>query len=379
MKIGIDAKWLYSGVISGRLFIQNILTEMIALYPEIEWHVFLNRKDKREDKLLDRENVKVHYVWAGFNMLSNLFILPRYARKLELDAVFFQTFSPKGRSYRSIVFIHDVLSRSHPHFFSFKENLYLFPLRWTISSADKVITTTEFVKNELLKYKYIRNSSAINLAPSGVTSCFKPVKEQDADLLRSIKEKFHLPASYLLFTGRINKRKNIQGLLTALTLLSDKEIPLVIVGEADSKQADLQKILSHPVLKNRVHFTGTVSDEELSAIYAMATVFCFPSFAEGFGLPPLEAMASGVPVIVSNTTSMPEACGNAATFVDPYDPKSIAAGIDELLVNNNIREQKIAEGIAWSAQYTWKRTAELFIQSVEQLVKVNKQDHVPAL
>jgi glycosyltransferase involved in cell wall biosynthesis len=366
MKIGIDAKWLYSGVISGRLFIQNVLPEMLALHPEIEWHIFLNRKDRRENKLPDQENIKTHYVWAGFNMLSNLFILPKYARRYKLDAVFFQTFSPKGRSYRSIVFIHDILTRSHPRFFSFKENLYLFPLRWTVSLAAKVITTTEFVKNELLKYKYVSNSSMIGLAPSGITACYKPANVQDADHLRSVKEKYHLPSSYLLFTGRINKRKNIQSLLTALTLLSDKQIPLIIVGEADSKQADLKKKVEHPDLKNRVHFTGSVSDEELAGIYAMATVFCFPSFAEGFGLPPLEAMASGVPVIVSNTTSMPEACGNAAVFIDPDDPQSIAAGIEELLLNKNTREQKIAEGIAWSAQYTWKRTAEQIMQGIFQ-------------
>ncbi len=379
MKIGIDAKWLYKGVISGRLFIQNVLSEMIASYPEIEWHIFLDRKDKWNNKSFDRENIKLHYVWAGFNMISNLFILPKYARRYKLDAVCFQTFSPKGRSFRSVVFIHDILTRSHPRFFSFKENLYLFPLRWTASSADKVITTTEFVKNELLKYKFVNNASMIDLAPSGITSCYKPARLHNADHLRSVKAKYHLPASYLLFTGRINKRKNVHGLLTAMTLLPDKEIPLIIVGEADSKQADLQKLLSHAGLKNRVFFTGTVSDEELAGIYAMATVFCFPSFAEGLGLPPLEAMASGVPVIVSNTTSMPEACGNAAIFIDPHDPQSIAAAIEELLVNKHTREQKITEGLEWSRQYTWKRTAELFVQSVEKIVNVNNQEHVPAL
>src|SRR5690242_7093265 len=159
MRIGIDAKWLYSGVISGRLCIQNILTEMIALHPEIEWHVLLDRKDKRENKLLAGENIKIYYVWAGFNMLANLFVLPRHSRKLKVDAVRFQTFSPKGRYFRSVVFIHYILSRSHPSFFSLKEKLYLFPLRWTASYADKVLTTTEFVKTELLKYKYVHDAS----------------------------------------------------------------------------------------------------------------------------------------------------------------------------------------------------------------------------
>src|SRR5690349_11667900 len=149
MKIGIDAKWLYTGNISGRLFIQNVLPEMLALHPEIEWHIFLNKKDKRKDVLFRKENIKTHYVWARLNIISNLFVIPGRARKLQLDAVFFQTFAPKGRPFKSIVFTHDILTRSHPEYFSWKENLYLFPLRWIVSLADRIITTTEFVKGEL--------------------------------------------------------------------------------------------------------------------------------------------------------------------------------------------------------------------------------------
>src|SRR6185369_6827140 len=120
MKIGIDAKWLFKGPISGKLFIQNLLPELVALHPEIEWHVFLNRNDKSSATQWTKENLSYHYVRPAFNMLLNLFALPKQARHFRLDAVLFQTFSPKSKYFKSIVFIHDILFRSHPRFFTLK-------------------------------------------------------------------------------------------------------------------------------------------------------------------------------------------------------------------------------------------------------------------
>src|SRR5205085_6699023 len=124
MKIGIDAKWLYSQHISGRLFIQNVLPALLSLRPDIEWHVFLGIKDKARDLPFKKENIYIHYVWSGFNMLSNLFVVPRNAKRLNLDAVFFQTFSAKRRSFKSVVFIHDILHVPYPRFFTWKERIY---------------------------------------------------------------------------------------------------------------------------------------------------------------------------------------------------------------------------------------------------------------
>src|SRR5205085_3650288 len=130
--------------------------------------------------------------------------------------------------------------------------------------------------------------------------------QHDPNFLNWVKEKYGLPDNYLLFTGRLNARKNIRGLIQSLQFLEDKNISLVIVGEKNWKSPQVDELLIEKKTKERVIFTGFVPDGELAAIYAMAKTFCYPSFAEGFGLPPLEAMASGVPVVVSATTSMPE-------------------------------------------------------------------------
>jgi len=369
MKIGIDAKWLFTGHISGKLFIQNILPELFALHPEIEWHIFLDKRNKSFTLPFKNDNIKIHYIWANFNMVSNLFILPGYAKRLQLDAVLFQTFFMKKGKFKSIVFIHDILFKDYPQFFTWKERLYFKPLEWITSSADRVITTTEFVKKELIRFRYTRPHQPIDLAPSGVTNIFKPYYQHDPGFLQRVKEKYKLPDFYLLFAGRLNARKNIRGLVKSLQFLDDKNIPLVIVGEENWKAPEIDELLSTQEIRERIIFTGFVTDDELAAIYAMSKAFCFPSFAEGFGLPPLEAMASGIPVIVSDTTSMPEVCSHAALFVDPGSPKNIAEKINSLLKNKTLYEQKKREGLEWSRQYTWKRTAEGIMQSVLSAVK----------
>jgi glycosyltransferase involved in cell wall biosynthesis len=364
MKIGIDAKWLFSKHISGRLFIQNVLPELIGVEPGIEWHIFLSDKDKDKQVDFPAGNVTIHYAWGGFNMLSNLFVIPRYAKRLGLDAVFFQTFSPKRKSFKSVVFIHDVLHAPYPEYFTWKERLYFKPEKWTLPSADRIVTTTNYVRIELRRLGYAKDQQPVDLAPSGVTQLFRPRSQHREEDLQQVKQKYDLPGSYLLFVGRINERKNIGNLIEALRFVNDKTISLVIAGEKDWKVPQLQHLMADETLRSRILFTGPVTNEELSAIYVMATVFCFPSFAEGMGLPPLEAMASGIPVVVSNTTSIPEVCGPAALYANPADAKEIGDRINELLSDRSLYETKASEGLEWSKKFTWKKTAEGIMKSI---------------
>jgi glycosyltransferase involved in cell wall biosynthesis len=364
MKIGIDAKWFFSGPISGQIMMRNLLPELIALGPEYEWHLFLDKRKKSMLFPVKAKNVHLHYVWASLNILSNFFVLPRIAKALELDGVLFQTFCPKNHSYRSLVFIHDILFENYPQFFTLKEKIYFKLVKKSCNNTDRVITSSQTVKNDLLQHGYVNGKKRVDIVPLAVGSEFKPLNSHESRFLNAAKEKYELPAQYILFTGRLNARKNIESLLLALPAINNRNISVVIVGMEDWKASKLQKILASEEINSRVKLIGAVSSKELPAIYAMAKVFCYPSFAEGFGLPPLEAMASGVPVVTSNTTSMPVVCGNAALFIDPHNPNDIAEKINELLKNNNLYEQKVKEGLTRSAQYTWKRTAEGIIKAI---------------
>jgi glycosyltransferase involved in cell wall biosynthesis len=142
-------------------------------------------------------------------------------------------------------------------------------------------------------------------------------------------------------------------LLKAIYLLPDKTIKLVIVGKVDHKNIDINTYIKTHGLEDRILFTGHVPAEDLYLFYARSTVFCFPSYAEGFGLPPLESMRCGVPVIVSNRTSLPEVCGDAGMYVDPNDPQDIANQIDALLSDEELYQKKRMISLQQSERFTW--------------------------
>lgn len=363
MRIGIDAKSYFQGPVSTRIVLQQLLPELLDGYPEHEWIIFLDNADRHRPFPFMQHNITLQYVWANNNLLSNVFVLPYYIKKHKPDVVLFQMFPAFFSSAASVAFVHDVLFKEFPMFFTWKERLYFTPMKMLTRKADRAIVTTAYVANDLVKYGYVKKSSQIDIVPLGVSRRFKPIEQHDARLLARTKEKFALPDEYLLFVGRLNIRKNIEHLLLSLALLNNKTIPLVIVGKEDWKSPNLKAIISEEIHR-RIIFTGGVSDEELTAIYAQAKVFCFPSYAEGFGLPPLEAMASGVPVVVSNRTALPEVCGDAAVYINPQEPQSIADAINLLLADQVAYTSKRNEGLQRAAAFSWKNCATRLMDSI---------------
>ena len=380
MRIGIDAKWYFTGPVSTRVMLHNLLPHLFDSNQEHQWFVFLDDKDKDEDFPFKQANIHKIYLRVPTNMFSNLFIVPRHARRLKLDTVVFQTFPGIGKGFSSISFIHDILFKRFPQYFTWKEKLYFIPLPFFTRRSDRVVTTTDFVKRELLTYRFIQSASRVDVVPLGVSADFKPLEKQDKNLANKIREKYNLPADFILFVGRLNARKNIESLVQALALLHDKSIVLVITGKEDWKKTDFKNFMENPDIRNRIRITGPVSDDEIAVLFATAKVFCFPSFAEGFGLPPLEAMASGVPVVVSNTTSLPEICENAAVYVDPHQPGSVAAGINKLLEDKTLYDRMKSEGLQRSARFTWDVTADKLMKSIMNSVKKDRnEDRLPHL
>jgi glycosyltransferase involved in cell wall biosynthesis len=375
MRIGIDAKWYFSGPVSTRVILHNLLPHLFNSNQEHQWFVFLDDKDKDEDFPFKHANIHKIYLRVPTNMFSNLFIVPRHARRLKLDTVVFQTFPGIGKGFSSISFIHDILFKRFPQYFTWKERLYFIPLPFFTRRADRVVATTDFVKRELLTYRFIQSTSRVDIVPLGVNADFKPLEKQDKNLANKIKDKYNLPADFILFVGRLNARKNIESLVQALALLHDESTMLVITGKEDWKKTDFKNVIKNPDIRRRICMTGPVSDDEINVLFAMAKIFCFPSFAEGFGLPPLEAMASGVPVVVSNSTSLPEVCENAAIYVDPHQPESIAEGINKLLENETLYNRMKSEGLQRANLFTWDVTADRLMKSIMNSVKKDHNDY----
>ncbi len=365
MRIGIDAKWYFDGPPSGKRVVRSLVDHMLKMDDENEYVIFLN-KEHRKEKFYGREgkNVKLCYVWAGNNGLSNIFVLPFYANRFKLDATLYQTFiSPFDRGKR-IAYIHDVLYLSNPEYYTFIERLYFYPVDFLIKWASAIITVSNEEKRRLLEHKYSNDPDKITVAYHGVDPSFAPREDQPATSIEEVKRKFSLPDQFILYVGRLNLRKNLDNLVRAIPRLKNTEIPLVIVGGEDLKQTHHIEIIRQLGIENRIHSTGPVY-KDLGIIYSLATIFCFPSHAESFGLPPLEAMASGVPVVVSNTTSLPEICGEAGNYVNPDRPEEIALAIDNLLSNEQLYEEKKKLGLKQAKGFTWERAARITIDCIE--------------
>lgn len=369
MKIGIDAKWYFEGPPSGKRVVKSLVDQLLKIDDQDEYYIFLNKKHVGQIfPGKEKNNVKLCYVWAGNNLLSNVFILPFFSNRLKLDALLYQNFSSPFDKSKTIAYIHDVLFLSNPEYYTIFERLYFAPLKFLTWLANEIITVSEEEKLRLLRFKFSANPEKIKVVHHGVDPSFSPRESYPPEVIEGIRRKFNLPPKFLLYVGRLNLRKNVDHLLKAIPLLKDKAIPLVIVGADDWKKSNHSLIISELEVQDRIHFTGAIY-QELGIVYSLATVFCFPSYAESFGLPPLEAMACGIPVVVSNTTSLPEICGDAGYYITPDKPEEIALAIDNLLVNEKLYDDKKVQGLKQAKKFTWENAARKVLDCIELSVK----------
>ena len=359
IKVGIDAKWYFNGPISNKIVIQNIVNELLRQKnDEVEYYFFLDKnfKERFSELAAINPDIKIVPVWSRINMLANIIIIPYLANKLKLDFVIFQNFCSFIGNFKKILYIHDVLFLDFPQYFSKKELLYYNFMPLLAKAADHIITISRSEKDRLINHR-ISKGEEISVIYHGIDAHFKPLEQYDPMLIDALNKKYDLPPKYILFVGRINERKNITNLLKALPLVKDKEIVLVIVGATDHKVTNVDKHIANLRLQSRVLFLKELPQEDMYKVYARSTLFCFLSFAEGFGLPPLEAMKCGIPVIVSNRTALPEVCGEAALYINPNNPDDIADKINDLLNNNKKYELMHNLSLVHSSNFSWVNTA----------------------
>jgi glycosyltransferase involved in cell wall biosynthesis len=368
MKIAIDAKWFYQGPPSGHIVVRKLVEKLIDQGDGHQIYIILNKNDQSKTFPFQQQNVHLIYVWGGNNLLSNVFLLPFTLFKYQLDLVIFQNFIPIISNFKRISFIYDLIFLTKPEYFTLKERIYLNPLTLLSRRSHRICTISGSEKARIAKY-LPNKTDKIDVVYMGISSAFRPREFHDQALVDEVIAKYKLPERFILYVGRLNVRKNIKNLILALPRVHNKEIQLVIAGPHDTGTLNVQELTRELGVQDKVHVTGFIDGEHLPILYSLATIFCFPSFEEGFGLPPLESMASGVPAIVSNCSSLPEVCGVAGIYIDPNSPESIAAAVDGLL-DDAVYYQSMRElGLDWVKRFTWESSASSLLKSAMRAVE----------
>lgn len=264
----------------------------------------------------------------------------------------------RSRSMKTVAVVHDLEFLHYPQTYTFGNRMLLqWFTRHAVRNATQLITVSQYTKNDVVR-TYRRAADDITVVHHGV---------QLGDAATDLKQ-YELPKRYILFVGALQPRKNIEGLMTAFEEVqkTERDLHLVIVGGGGWKSDTILHRIETSSVRRNIHILRRVPREDLVALYTHAEVFVLPSFSEGFGMPVLEAMAAGTPVITSNTSSLPEVAGDAALLVNPSNTSDIARALLCVLRESAVREDLTQKGRARAAAFTWDRTAEQTATVIER-------------
>lgn len=255
-----------------------------------------------------------------------------------------------------VLTVHDLSAQLMPEYYGLKSRIWhkLINIPKLINRADKLIAVSEFTKMTLVEKMHVP-AHKITVAPLGVDhENYQP--DLDVDKLRDVRNNYNLPGNFILFIGTVEPRKNLSRLIEAFELI-DEPISLVIAGKLGWKYNALLKQIENSPKRRFIKLIGYVPEADKPFILKLARVFAWPSLFEGFGLPVLEAMAVGTPVVTSNVSSLPEIAGDSALLVNPYNVEDIALAMSTLHTDEIVREMYIAKGLRRSQEFSWEKCA----------------------
>lgn len=347
----------------------QIIEHMARAAPRHTFHLFYN--SARPVSLPPfPANISIHsfrYPNTLFNGLQATLGIPRWD-KLVPGAVFFvpnPRLMPLTAVTPLVTVVHDLSFERFPEFFDWRRRVWhrLMQPRTLMRNSDHIIAVSEHTKGDLIDL-YGIDEQAITVIHSGVPAGAGLARPTD---VHHVRQKYSLPKKFILYFGTLEPRKNAASIIRAFEAISE-QLPhhLIIAGEKGWKQQAVYRLLERGKSQRKVHLLGFVPEEEKYALYAAADLFVYPSFYEGFGFPPLEALLAGTPVITSFNSALPEVVGQWATLVDPYDTAQLAAVMFELLsfprrVPDSVR-QAIRE------RYSWKKAAQDTLRVIESVV-----------
>ncbi len=371
MRIGVNTRLFVKGKMDGiAWFSYEVLQRMVHAHPEHEFVFFFDRE--YDNTFIFGENVKpviVHpqarhpFLWILYFEIGI-----RRALKQEKIDVFF---SPDGwlclgTNVKTLDVIHDLNFLHYPRFSSFwYRKYYNFFFPRFAGKAAFLATVSEFSKKDIIESYHI-NPERIIIAYNGIAEDFFEIPEKEKI---QVQTNLTNNVPYFVFVGTANKRKNVTNILLAFDRFRKKghNAKLVFAGMNKYWDKEMKSVLQHMPFSKDVVFTGYVSTTDLNKIISSSFALLYPSLFEGFGVPIVEAFACGTPVITSNTTAMPEVAGNAALLVNPLSVEEIAASMEHLFTDKDLRDDLISKGKERISCFQWDKSAEDLWQIIENL------------
>lgn len=370
MTIGIDIRSLSGGAYTGvGEYTRNLLKHLVGLDQNIKFKLFFNAHGHKPDlSFLDgAQNIQPYffsYPNKYFSATTRFVNLPRIDKMIGGCDVFWSPHfisAPVSKNCRKVVTFHDLSFARYPEFFDAKRKLWHFSNnpKKQAEEACRVIAVSESTAYDLSQI-YGIDSRKINVVYSGINEEF--FQEHTREELWHVRAKCNLPERFILSLSTIEPRKNVFGIVMAFEIFKESgggiDIKLVIAGKPGWLYRDTFRAIKNSKYSGDIIYIGFVEDADKPVLYKLAELFVYPSIYEGFGFPPLEAMASGTPVITSSCSSLPEVVEDAALLVDPFNISDIAWMMEEVTSDKDLANSLSEKGLAQARKFTWQKCAE---------------------
>ncbi|MHB8647799.1 MAG: glycosyltransferase family 4 protein [Thermomicrobiales bacterium] len=372
MHVGINSLFMIpEGVGGSETYLRNLIRELPALDPDIAYTLFTNRENAGTFAVPPGANLRevpcpVHAVRRPERLAYEYGVLPLRARRHHVDVLFSPGFTaPARRGYASVVNILDMQPEDRPENFTpFYHFVHTRLMRRAARSAAQVLTLSEHAKRRIV--------AVYGLPPERITVSYLAAEPVYFTLvapeeIARVRQTYGIHSPYLLSVATLHPHKNLDALIDAFVALRqrrDAPLQLVLVGLKGNAAATLQAKIAKAGIADAVVLTGWAPDADLPALYQGAMVYVLPSRYEGFGIPVLEAMASGTPVITTTAASLPEVAGDAALLVDPDDRTALTGALCRVLDDSTLRDDLIGRGKERAPLFTWRKTAEATLSAL---------------
>ena len=368
MKIGIEAQRLFRPHKHGMDIVALELIRALQLIDtQNEYFIFV-KADEDRNCLVETPNFHIIELPSFNYILWEQILLPFYARKYGIEVLHCTSNTaplfisiPLFLTLHDVIFMEKTVGKNTASYYQKFGNLYR---KWLVPKiirrCEKIVTISEVEKLNIIKTLGLNNES-VTVVHNGVSGRFGV--KSSSEQIEQVRSQWNLETDFFLFLGNVEPRKNVFNTVSAFVLFAEKnsQVKLVITGLNAAFVENILSKIGKKALLNRFVITGFVPENVLHTLYAEAEVFLYPSLREGFGLPILEAMAFGTPVVTSNISSMPEVAGEAAFLVNPFSVEAIALGMEKAYENQSLRQKKIDLGYSRLGMFTWQNTAEQMI------------------